>query len=34
MVAFLLALVSGILGSIIAHYICRAIDRNLGNNKR
>ena len=29
MSALLLAMVSGVVGSIIAHYICRAIDRHL-----
>ncbi len=29
MSTFLLAMVSGVVGSIIAHYICRAIDRRL-----
>ena len=31
MESFLWAVASGILGSIIAHYVCVAIDRHLGN---
>ena len=29
-----LAVAAGVVGSIIVHYICKAMDRNLGNDKR
>ena len=31
--AFLFAVAAGVAGSIIAHYICKALDRHLGNEK-
>ena len=32
--AFLYSVAAGVLGSIIAHFICRAVERYLGNEKR
>lgn len=34
MVAFCFAVVAGVVGSIIAHFVCKAVERHLGNNKR
>lgn len=31
--SFLLAVAAGVVGSIIAHYICRALERHFGNNE-
>lgn len=33
MVSFLWAVVTGVLASIIAHYVCKAMDRYLGSKK-
>ena len=31
MVSFFLAVLAGVLSSVIAYYVCRAIDRYMGN---
>ena len=31
--AFLFAVAAGVVGSIIAYFICKAVERHLGNNK-